>query len=167
MSDGARTAATLAGLCVLLVVATLWGWSAATKPFPQEEEVPICVDTQVATGEEVYTDNVVVSVYNGSGRQGLAASTQDLLVERGFVAGLNGNAPERSKATLIVTDDPDNPAVALVRRQFRGARVVEGQQLGTGVTVVLGEGFASLRPKATRQVVSKVDTTYCKASGSA
>ncbi len=167
MSDGARSAATLLGLCVVLVVATLWGWSAATAPFPQEEQLPICVDTDVAAGEEVFTDNVVVDVYNGSKRQGLASATQDQLVERGFVPGASSNAPEPSKATVIITSDPDSPAVQLVQRQFRGAKVVEGDELGKGVTVVVGQGFTSLRPKVTRKVAAAAASSYCKATGSA
>ena len=167
MSDGARSAATLLGLCALLVVATLWGWSAATAPFPQEEEVPICVVTEVAAGEEVFTDNVVVDVYNGSKRQRLASSKHDQLVERGFIPGASGNAPEPSKATVIIASDPDSPAAKLVQRQFRGARVVEGNELGEGVTVVVGEGFTSLRPKVTRKVAAAAASSYCKATGSA
>ena len=51
MQQGAKTAATLAVLCGMLVIVGLWGWNAATEPFPAKTEPPICVSTEVAAGE--------------------------------------------------------------------------------------------------------------------
>src|SRR5690606_23593473 len=123
-----------------------WGWAALTKPFPKDEQPPICVDVTVEEGTEVTRDQVVVSVYNGSRRNGLASSTQELLVERGFVGGQTGNAPAQLPKTQIWADDPDNPAVRLVKRQFRGAKIITDQPtLGVGVVVVMGQNFKNLR----------------------
>lgn len=165
MSAGARTAATLAGLLALVMVAALWGWSAATKPFPENETPPDCVDTQVAAGEQVFRDQVVVSVYNGSQRSRLAAETMALLTQRGFVAGDSGNAPERTAKTQILAPDPANPAVALVKAQFKGAEVVPANGLGPGVTVVVGEKFKALRKKKVESVVAEGDAVFCAAPG--
>lgn len=166
MSAAARSALTLLGLCVLLVAGAAWGWVALTKPFPKDDPVPVCSDTSVAAGTEVRRDQVVVSIFNGSKRSGLAGATRAQLSERGFVPGDVGDAPQPSATTQIWTDDPKNPAVQLVRRQFRKAKVVPGDRLGIGVVVVVGEKFKTLRPQQVESVVAKTDTTYCQATGS-
>ena len=66
MSGALRSALTLATLGLIVVVATLWGWSAFTEPFPEDEPVPICENATVAAGSEVRRDQVVVSVFNGA-----------------------------------------------------------------------------------------------------
>ena len=167
MKAGVRSGLTLLALSLLVVAAAAWGWSAFTEPLPAEKEVPICTDTQVAAGEKVSRDQVVVSVFNGSTRNGLAGATRDVLVERGFVPGETGNAPTRSDQTLVLSSDPENPAVQLVARQFPAAQVVPGDPLGVGVVVVVGEGFEELRPKQVKSVKATADATYCRATGSA
>ncbi|WP_165355068.1 LytR C-terminal domain-containing protein [Nocardioides oleivorans] len=166
MSGALKSAATLGVLVGLLLVATLWGWAAFTEPFPKDEPVAICEEASVAAGDEVRRDQVVVSVYNGSGRSGLAGTASAQLEERGFVPGDIGNAPEPSPATQIWADDPTNPAVDLVRQQFKGAKVVPGTALGPGVVVILGEGFETLKKKQVESVVAQADATYCRATGS-
>ena len=156
----------MAGLAVVVLIAAVWGWSAATKPFPQHEPSPVCVDTKVAAGEWVFRDQVVVSVFNGSRRSRLASSTMSELAERGFVSAATGNAPQPSEATQILSSDPKNPAVVLVKRQFRGAKVVPGDALGPGVSVVVGEKFSSLRRKQVESVRSKADSVICAAPDS-
>ena len=166
MSTVTRSGLTLLVLGVLLVVATAWGWSALTEPFPSDEPVAICEDTPVAAGSEVRRDEIVVSVFNGSGRSGLAGATIAQLEERGFVAGDVGDAPQEAAGTQIWADDATNPAVQLVQRQFKGARVVSGTQLGPGVVVVVGEKFKTLRPQQVESIAVESDATYCRATGS-
>lgn len=166
MSGALRSALTLAFLGLLVVVAAIWGWAAFTEPFPEDEPVAICEDTVVTAGSEVRRDQVVVSVFNGSKRSGLASATSAQLAERGFVAGDVGDSPQPAATTQIWSDDPTNPAVDLVAQQFKGAEVVPGDALGPGVVVVLGERFTSLRKKQVESVVAANDATYCKATGS-
>jgi hypothetical protein len=166
MSGALRTALTLAVLGLLVVVAAIWGWAALTKPFPQDEPVAICEDTQVAAGSEVRRDQVVVSVFNGSKRSGLAGATSAQLAERGFVTGDVGDAPQPAASTQIWSSDPTNPAVQLVQKQFKQAKVVAGDPLGVGVVVVVGEKFKKLRKKQVESVVAEADATYCLATGS-
>jgi hypothetical protein len=154
MSSALRSALTLAVLAGLVLVAALWGWSALTEPFPEDEPVAIC------------EDQVVVSVFNGSKRSGLASATSAQLGERGFVAGDVGDSPVPARTTQIWSSDPTNPAVALVEQQFKKAEVVPGDALGPGVVVVLGEKFQSLRKKQVESVVAESDATYCRATGS-
>ena len=166
MSGALRSALTLAVLAVLVLVAALWGWAALTEPFPRDEPVAICEDQTVTAGSEVRRDQVVVSVFNGSGRSGLAGATSAQLGERGFVAGDVGDSPLPAATTQIWSSDPKNPAVLLVKRQFKRAEVVQGDALGPGVVVVVGEKFQSLRKKQVESVVAKADATYCRATGS-
>jgi hypothetical protein len=166
MSGALRSALTLATLGLIVVVATLWGWSAFTEPFPEDEPVPICENATVAAGSEVRRDQVVVSVFNGSGRSGLAGATSAQLEERGFVAGDVGDSPQPAATTQIWSFDPTNPAVQLVQKQFKGAEVVPGDPIGVGIVVVVGEKFTSLRKKQVESVVAKSDASICKATGS-
>ena len=166
MSGALRSALTLAVLALLVVVATLWGWAAFTEPFPEDEPVPVCENAAITAGSEVRRDQVVVSVFNGSGRSGLAGSTSAQLAERGFVAGDVADSPQPAATTQIWSSDPTNPAVQLVQQQFRGAEVVPGDPIGVGVVVVVGEKFTALRKKQVESVVAEADATICKATGS-
>lgn len=166
MTAGARSGLTLLTLGLLLVVATVWGWRALTEPLPQDDPIAICEDTAVTAGSEVRRDEIVVSVFNGSGRSGLAGATMAQLEERGFVAGDVGDAPQPASSTQIWADDPTRPDVQLVQRQFKQARVVTGTELGPGVVVVVGEKFQTLRARQVESVVVEADATYCRATGS-
>lgn len=160
MGQAAKTATTMAVLSGLVVLASLWGWQAATEPLPKEEEIPLCSDTTVTAGTEIFRDQVAVSVYNGSTRTGLASATMEQLVERGFVEAETGNAPKKVRTVEIWSDEPTNPAVRLVQRQFRGAKVVPGEQLGLGVVVVVGEKFRRLG-RNVESVTAEADATIC------
>lgn len=166
MSGALKSALTLAVLGLLVVVAAIWGWAALTEPFPKDEPVAICENATVTAGTEVRRDQVVVSVFNGSGRSGLAGATSSQLAERGFVAGDVGDSPQPAATTQIWTSDPTNPAVELVRQQFKKAQVVPGDPIGIGVVVVVGEKFKTLRPKQVESVVAESDASFCKATGS-
>ena len=166
MTGALRSALTLAVLGLLVVVAAVWGWAALTEPFPEDEPVAICEETDVAAGGEVRRDQVVVSVFNGSDRSGLASSTMAQLVERGFVAGDVGDAPLPTASTQIWSSEPTNPAVLLVKQQFKQAKIVAGDPLGDGVVVVVGEKFKNLKKKQVESVLAESDTTYCRATGS-
>ena len=171
MRDGVRTALTLGVLVLVMVVAGAWGWRALTEPLPDNAPTPLCTDTTVTAGTEVFRDQVAVSVFNGSSRARLAAATLEQLGERGFVGADTGNAPKPLARTQIWAADPKNPAVVLVKRQFKKARVVagtevDGEPLGRGVIVVLGQGFTTLRAKEVESVKARTDATFCSPPGS-
>jgi hypothetical protein len=166
VSGALKSALTLAVLALLVVVAAVWGFSALTQPFPKDEPVAICENTGVAAGGEVRRDQVVVSVFNGSKRTGLASSTMAQLVERGFVEGDVGDAPLPAASTQIWSSEPTNPAVLLVKQQFKQAKIVPGDPLGDGIVVVVGEKFQALKKKQVESVVAESAATYCRATGS-
>ena len=164
MREGARTAATLTALVAVLLGASLWGWSELTAPLPEAPEAKICNSTTIREGERVYPDQVVVNVLNAGRREGLAGRTMQLFADQSFVTGARGNTPDGSPAVPraeIWADDKANPAVRLVRSRLpKGTKVVTGNLVEPGVTVVVGDEFEALRP-GKESIKAREDTTVC------
>lgn len=161
--NGARSAVTLAVLGTLLAIGAMWGWSEATKPFPEKAEPPTCVNRAIQRGEKVFPDQVVVSVLNAGDREGLAGRTMGLFVDEGFREGTRGNAPDRVRVTTaeIWAADPASPAVALVASRLgRDTGVVRRRGAGSEVVVVVGDRFTRLT-KGRPFVVARQDTEIC------
>ncbi len=162
MTDSVRTAITLGVLCLLVVIAAVWAWSATTEPLPAKVDRPACVDTEVAAGDRLYPQQVTVSVYNASSRDGLASRTMQALVDQGFPEGATGNAVRTRVAVAeIWTPEPDSPAVALLASYLGDDVEVERRDgLGPGVTVVVGDRFADL-VEGKRFVAAGEDAVVC------
>lgn len=144
----ARTALTLTVLLALIGIGATWGWSSATRPFPATATVTAgpCRSLEVPAGEKVYPEDVVVSVFNGSTRAGLAQRTLALFVDDGFGPGEVNNAPKNSGVTNaeIWAANPDDPAVQLVASRLQDVDIIEGPALGAGVVVLVGDKFPGL-----------------------
>lgn len=167
MTQGVRTAITVSVLGLILVIGAAWGYSAMTRPFPGKVDAPLCTNVDVAKGDKVFTDQVVVSVYNAGTREGLAGRTMQLFKDRGFTGGDDGNAPRGTKvsAAQIWTDDPKSPAVRLVAKSLGDQVQVKRRTAeGTGVIVVVGDDFTKLS-KARKFVKAKKDATICSPTG--
>jgi LytR cell envelope-related transcriptional attenuator len=162
MAEGVRSAATLAALGILLVLAAAWGWNAATDPLPAKVDTPLCVSRDIAAGEKVFPQDVTVSVYNAGTREGLAGRVMQGLSDDGFAEGSSGNASStKVTAVQIWTEDPTNPAVRLVASHLGNQVEIERREgIGSGVTVVLGDKFRELVPGA-KKVVAQDDTEIC------
>lgn len=161
MIEGARSAITISALCLLLVLAALWGWSAATEPLPAKIDTPLCVDHAVEAGEKVYPQDVTVSVYNAGTREGLAGRTMQLLTDDGFAQGVEGNVSARVGSVQIWTLEPESPAVQLVAdRLGTDVEIERREPLGVGVAVVVGDGFKDL-VQGKRSLVAEEDATIC------
>lgn len=168
MLQSVRSTLTLVFLVAMLAGAALWGWGAAMKPLPQSEDPPVCEDTGVEPGQKVYPDQVTVSVFNASSRAGLAGRTIRLFLDEGFAEGDSGNAPRGTTVahSQIWTSDPRSPAVRLVASRLGPqSSVVEGEQLGLGVVVVVGEDFSDL-VKGRKQVSARQAGFICSPPGS-
>lgn len=163
MSQAAKSAAVLLSLVLLLVLVAIWGWHAVTQPFPGRVLAPKCVERTVGKGERVFADQVTVSVYNASDRNGLASRTMGLFTDAGFGEGDTGNAPRDAQVVhaKIWTEDPRNPAVRLVASRL-GPRteVVRREQRGVGVMVLVGNEFEDLAP-GVRAVRARAEATVC------
>lgn len=138
---------TLGVLGVLLLVGLTWGWSAMTSPFPKSAPQKVCVKKTMRPGSRVSAPKVTVSVYNASGRIGLAEATISQFEEQGFGPGGVGNAPKGTVVPFaqIWAKDPTNPAVQLVlSRLGPDAHVVASHLKAPGVVVVVGNTFGRL-----------------------
>ena len=163
MQQAARSTAVLAGLGGVLLLAALWGWQAATEPFPGKTEAPRCVATPVASGEKVFPAQVLVSVYNASDRNGLAGRTMNLFADAGFGEGDTGNAPADNEVgtAAIWTESPNSPDVLLVASHLGpDVEIVRREGRGIGVTVLVGDEFDAL-VKGDRRVVAEDDARIC------
>jgi hypothetical protein len=159
-----RTAITLAALAVLMLLGVTWGWAQMTKPFPGKVDAPICVDTSYRAGDELFVQDVTVSVLNASGREGLAGRTLQDLQDVGFAEGQTDNAPQGTALTTaseIWVDDVDNPGAKLVRARLGKIPVVAHPEVSyAGVIVVVGDTFAELR-QGPQSVVLADDAVVC------
>ena len=124
-----RTAITLAALAVLMLLGVTWGWAQMSKPFPGKVDAPICVDTSYRAGDELFVQDVTVSI--------------------GFADGQTANAPKGTTLTTpseIWVDDVDNPGAKLLRARLGKVPVVAHPEVGyAGVIVVVGDSFGVLR----------------------
>ena len=163
MAQGARSAITISVLGLLLVVAAVWGWSAATEPLPAKVDTPICERRVVTAGTKVFPQDVTVSVYNAGTREGLAGRTMQLLVDAGFAKGTMGNVQTKAPVATVQiwSTETDNPAVQLVASRLgRDVEIVNRQPPGVGVALVVGDGFSELT-KGRRSVVAAHDAEIC------
>src|SRR3954447_3031929 len=144
-----RTAVTLAALAVLTVLGVTWGWAQVLKPFPGKVDAPICVDTSYKAGDELFVQDVTVSVFNASGREGLAARTLQQLQDAGFAGGQTANAPKGTSLTApaeIWVKDSGDAAAKLLRARVGKVPVVEHpENTAAGITLVVGDQSAALR----------------------
>lgn len=93
-----------------------------------------------ATATEATRAETRVRVLNGAGAPGLAASTRDALVQRGYEVVEIGNAAQRE--TTVIQHPPDQVANAeLLRGDLPVEATLEEADVGT-VTLVLGADLA-------------------------
>jgi LytR cell envelope-related transcriptional attenuator len=162
-----RTPITLLVLLGVVVGAGWYGWSQVQEPLdnPFADNRKDCVNRTVEEGRTLRPGQVVVNVYNAGSRDGLASSTLDALVRRGFVRGTSSNAPRRVNvaAVAVIDGDPDSAAVQLLRAQFRGPVVLQRKpNLGEiGLDVIVGNDYPGLKPKAPRSATVRSDTDVC------
>jgi hypothetical protein len=144
----ARTAGTLVALGAVLVIMLVLGWRAASSPFPSlggNSAASTCSTVKEKT--QIFRKEITVSVYNGTKRKGLADSTMADMEKRHFSPGTVGNAPTGQVPYVEVRSTiADDPAAQLVALQFKPpAKVVlETDDLGPGIDVVLGKQFKKL-----------------------
>lgn len=157
---------TLLVLCGILVLGATWGWNSLFSEPDTTTDEPVAAPTCTPTPgkpEVVRTRDVVVSVYNAGDRAGQAGRVLDLLEDRGFRAGALGNAPEgeQVRRARVIARNVENPAARLVARHLgRNVEVVEGDGMGPGVTVLVGNRLNRL-PEASRTIEVPTEEASC------
>lgn len=158
---------TMLVLIGILVLGAVWGWKSLFAEIPDDvvaEPTPTCSPERIKAGGKLRSRQVAVSVFNGGTRSGLASQTLDALMNRGFLSGETGNAPDDIgvRRAQVRTTARRDPAAQLVAQQFGpGTRVVvTDDDLGPGIDVIVGDGFRALA-KAPRAVTVRRAHEVC------
>jgi LytR cell envelope-related transcriptional attenuator len=164
--DKFRTPLTLLVLLLLLFGGAVYGWSAvvgggnsdANSTTPQD-----CSTRTLSPGGRLHANQVTVSVFNSGTVPGLATETLNKLHKRGFEKGVAADATARVPKVAVWTSTPDDPAVTLVARQFKGkVKIVNTDSvLGEGVNVIVGNHFKGLSKKAQTSIKVTEPAAVC------
>jgi hypothetical protein len=159
-----RTPITLLILFGMLLYGAWWGYTNIMKPIPPMPPEP-CVDQSVPKGQ-LQASQVVVRVYNGGDRKGLAADVGRSLRNKGFRVVLTTNTAEKIQKTVIVGADGNNPEVLFVKSFFREVVVRSDKRVDRTVDVLVGNKYGGFKKDA--RTTYQVDTTtLCLPSQSA
>jgi hypothetical protein len=158
-----RTPITLLILFGMLLYGAWWGYNNIIMPIPALPPEP-CVDQSVPKGQ-LQANQVVVRVYNGGDRKGLAADVGRSLRGKGFRVVLTTNTVEKIQKTVIVGAEENNPEVLFVKSFFKEAVVRSDKRVDRTVDVLVGNKYGGFKKdaKTTYQVET---TTLCLPSQS-
>lgn len=161
---GRRVLSVLVVLVVLAAVAAVGWWyflrTPTTSTTPAAAPTPTCTPTPTAKpsptpsflpAKPLAPGKVDVRVLNATARSGLAKTVGDQMAARGFhvVAIGNDTAKRAVTAPAEVRFGKGGAAAALtVAAQVPGAVPVLDTRSGSAVDLVLGTGYAALRPPA-------------------
>ena len=161
-----RTAVTLGVLALLLLLGVTRGLEAVSKPFPEGQEPPICVETDLSDGDILRVGGITVSVINAGKKAGLARKTLDKLEDQGFAGGEVSNLPDAKVRTAeIRVAGGKTPAARLLRTYVGGkVKIVDEQSSSAGVTLVVGDRFSGVR-KGRQGIRITEDATVCGPTG--
>ena len=150
-----RTPVTLLILFGMLLYGAWWGYNNIIKPIPPLPPEP-CVDQVVEKGQ-LKSGQVVVRVYNGGDRKGLAADVGRSLRGKGFRVVLTTNTVEKIQKTVIVGADVNNPEVLFVKSFFKEPVVRSDKRVDRTVDVLVGNKYGGFNKQA--RTTYRVDTT--------
>ncbi len=150
-----RTPVTLLILFGVLLYGAWWGYNNIIKPIPALPPEP-CVNQSVSKGQ-LKSSQVVVRVYNGGDRKGLAADVGRSLRGKGFRVTLTTNTVEKIQKTVIVGADANNPEVKFVKTFFKEAVVRPDKRADRSVDVLVGNKYGGFNKDA--KATYQVDTT--------
>lgn len=153
-------AITLIGALVAFVVMAFWGITAATAPGANTQQAASnatqCSDAEKTVKTHIKRNDVTVSVYNSGKRKGLATSVLTKLERGGFRPGAVGNAPAElaTDVAVVYAEDTSSTSAKLVAAAFGPDTqiVVQDQDMGPGINVVVGDQFKRLDPAAPREL---------------
>jgi hypothetical protein len=151
-----RTPVTLLILFGILLYGAYWGYNNIIKPVPALPPEP-CVVQNVPNGQ-LKSSQVVIRVYNGGDRKGLAADVARSLRGKGFRVTLTTNTVEKIQKTVIVGADMNNPEVKFVKTFFKESVVRSDQRADRTVDVLVGNKYGGFNKKAKTTYQVETDT---------
>ena len=114
-------------------------------------EAPSSSGAPTGAAPDIQPGDVTVSVLNGSGVTGAAATAATTLTEAGFVAASGGNATSTG-TTTVRHHSGDEAAAALVAAQVPGAAVTVDDSVPAGtVQLVIGSDYNGIGQPVTTQ----------------
>src|SRR3954447_12563169 len=115
----ARTPVTLLILLGVLCYGAYWGYTNVLRPIPPTPPTP-CVN-QAVKGGQLKSSQVIVAVYNGGDRKGLAGDVGRAMRDRGFKVVRTTNTAEKVQQTVVIGANANDPEVQFVKTFFKGA----------------------------------------------
>lgn len=161
--DGRRGSGLVFLAFVVFVGGLYGGWRLFTHP-PGGDNAYECTSQTVRAGDVLPSSLVTVDVFNGGEAEGVAGRVSSALQARGFRAGAIANSTSSIKpaAVTILTTDRSDPRVQLVARQFAKVEYrAPDIALGSGVTVLIGDDFTTLKPAGATSITATSDVTVC------
>jgi hypothetical protein len=142
----------------MLMYGAWWGYNNIIKPIPALPPEP-CVD-QTVPNRQLQSSQVVIRVYNGGDRKGLAADVGRSLRGKGFRVVSIDNTVEKIQKTVIVGANDNNPEVLFVKSFFKESVVRSDPRVDGTVDVLVGNKYGGFKKdaKTTYQVET---TTLC------
>ena len=134
------------------------------SPNTDSSDVPTCESRVIKAGQSLGSALVVVDVYNGGEKEGLASKVSTALQKRGFLQGSIANSPSDLKpaAVTILTTNQNDPRVQLVAQQFKDVDyALPDFATSSAVTVLVGDGFDGLNDGAPTSVKTTSDVSLC------
>jgi hypothetical protein len=142
-----RTPITLLILLGVLMWGAWWGYTNILVPVPKIPPPP-CVQQTPAKGA-ITTAQVVIRVYNGGDRRGLAGDVTRALRSKGFKVTKTDNTGEKISKTVIVGANAKNPEVLFVKSFFKDAVVRADTKRNDGtVDVLVGNKYGGFNKDA-------------------
>ncbi|MFD1250111.1 LytR C-terminal domain-containing protein [Nocardioides ginsengisoli] len=158
-----RSAITLAVLAAIFLAAIVWAWAKVTAPFPEKVVPAACNDTLIAAGDELAPPQVLVTVLNAGGANGLAGKTMTRLTGFGFAEGKKGNLSVDGGpiAAQVWAKNPKDPAAILLASYLgKGTQIVDKASAYPGITIVVGKRFQGVK-QGRKTVTAQQDSYVC------
>ena len=156
-----RTPVTLLLLLGVLMWGAYWGYNNILAPVPKIPPPP-CVEQTLAKGE-LKASQVIIKVYNGGDRRGLAGDVGRSLRNKGFKVTLTTNTVEKISKTVIVGTDAKDPKVLFVKSFFKDSVVRADKRNDGTVDVLVGNKYGGFNKNAKTTYIIK-SKTACIAS---
>jgi hypothetical protein len=161
----AYRALTLLVAAAIFAFGGITGFRLLTSSADTADPAPTCTNKTVKKGERLDSNLVTVNVFNASNRSGLANRVTINLQTNGFLGGTIGNSESatRPSRVAILTDDPRDPRVRLVARQFKDKVTYRKPDITVpdGIIVIVGDNYSGLRKTTPTRITSDREITAC------